>query len=349
MKKALFPLFIIIFLSLIVEAQSNPDKDLFLTKSLAKETISKVYARTSGGSIDVTGISTGETRLEVYVRANNAKNNTAPSKEELQRRLDEDYELSISVTNNQLEVVAKKKNKNLDWKKQLNISFQVFVSSAISTNLQTSGGGIHLSNLSGTQNFSTSGGNLDLDKLTGNINGKTSGGSIRVSNSSNDIYLKTSGGSIKASNCKGNIHLFTSGGSLSFNNLDGTIEAKTSGGSIHGNNIKGELTTHTSGGGIDLQEMAGSIDASTSGGNIEVGLTQLGKHIKLSTSSGSIDLQMPDKQGLNLNLHASKIKTNALTNFNGTKEEDEINGTLNGGGIPVSVKAVGGRIAIDFK
>ncbi|HEY0054574.1 MAG TPA: DUF4097 family beta strand repeat-containing protein [Pedobacter sp.] len=345
--KKFFLLFVSITSGFVSTAQTT--KDLFLTRSLTGETIERISAKTSGGSIDVTGISTGESRLEVYVHANNVKNNLSLSKEEIQKRMKEDYDLSISIANNQLNVTAKQKNGHLDWKRSLNISFKFFVNSSVSTDLLTSGGSINLSNLKGKQNFTTSGGSLDLDKLSGKIEGKTSGGSIRVTNSDNDINLKTSGGSIKAANCKGNIKLFTSGGSLNFTNLSGKIESRTSGGSIYATNISGEFSTHTAGGQIDLVDMKCSLDASTSGGSIDVATTTLGKYIKLATSSGSVDLQLPAKLGLDLNLQASKIKVNTLNNFSGTKEDDVIKGTLNGGGIPVEVRTSSGRISIDFK
>jgi len=347
--KKLLVLFISISCSPLLNAQSHPEQHLFLTKSLTNEKLQKIYARTSGGRIDVTGITTGETRLEVYVHANNTKNNATLPREEIQKRMEQDYDLSISISNNQLEVIAKPKTKTIDWKRNLNISFQLFVNPKISTDLHTSGGGIRLSDLSGNQNFSTSGGSLDLEKLSGGINGKTSGGSIKITNSSNEISLKTSGGSIKAANCKGTMRFNTSGGSLYFTNLSGDIESRTSGGSIHATNISGEFSTHTAGGGIDLLDMKCSIDASTSGGSIDVESASLGKYIKLSTSSGSIDLNLPDKQKLNLDLRASKIKVNTLNNFSGTKEDDVIKGTLNGGGIPVEARTSGGRITVNFK
>ncbi len=345
MKKNLAFL-IILFLSSAVKAQFNGNKEAYLTRSLTKENIQNVYARTSGGSIQVTGVSTGETRLEVYVTHNG--NYVAVSKEEIKKRMDEDYDLSVSISNNKLSVIAKPKDRNMNWKRQLSISYKIFVQQNVSTDLATSGGSINLSDLKGNQNFATSGGSLRLEDLSGKINGRTSGGSIDVSDCSDNIDLRTSGGSIKAEDCSGRIKLATSGGSLSLIDLAGTIEAKTSGGSIHGDNIKGELITHTSGGSIGLEDMACSLEASTSGGSIHVELVKLGKYVRLTNSSGNIDLEMPDKQGLDLKLFAQKINVSTLNNFSGKKEDHEISGTLNGGGVPVTMKTGSGRIKLDF-
>src|SRR6185369_667042 len=156
-----------------VQAQFDADKDPFKTQSLSNSSIQKVYARTSGGSIMVSGVASGEARIEVFVRPNNYRENRM-SKEDIQKRLDEDYVLVISTDNNKLTATAKPKDRDFNWKRALSISFQIYVPQNNSTDLATSGGSIHLDNLNGSQEFSTSGGSLHIDKLTGNIHGRTS-------------------------------------------------------------------------------------------------------------------------------------------------------------------------------
>ena len=43
-----------------------------------------------------------------------------------------------------------------------------------------------------------------------------------------------------------------------------------------------------------------------------------------------------------------KISTGTLENFKGTNSKEEINGTLAGGGIPITVDADGGNINLEF-
>jgi hypothetical protein len=345
--KKYFLLFLLSALQLSIMAQFNSEKEPLMTKPLSNESIKDVEVQTSGGSISVTGVAASEARIEVYVSPNNNRNNL--SKADIQQRLNELYDLNISVANNKLTATAKRKEKINDWKKSLNISFKVFVQKEVSTDLSTSGGSISLTNLSGKQNFSTSGGSLDIDNVSGNVDGRTSGGSINVENSKDDIELSTSGGSIEAKNCNGKLRLNTSGGSLELKDLKGEIRATTSGGSIHGNNIEGELISHTSGGSIHLSDLACSLETSTSGGNIDVSIRELGKYIKISNSAGNIDLQLPKNKGIDLDLSAEKIKTDHLDNFSGKVSEEEVNGKLNGGGVLVRVDAGGGRISLGLK
>ncbi len=326
-------------------AMSQDSKTPYQTKSLASDGIKNVEVRTSGGSISVTG---GEAspRVEMYVTPNGNREGSL-SKDEIQKRLAEDYEITLTASGNKLTAIAKPKDRNMNWKKALNISFKVFVAKNVSTDLKTSGGSIHLAHLAGTQEFTTSGGSLHIDDLSGKMDGRTSGGSIHLSNSKDEIELTTSGGSIDAENCSGNLTLRTSGGSLDLNGLKGKIDASTSGGSIDGKKVDGELIAHTSGGSVDLKDMTCSVDASTSGGHIDVEITTLGKYVKVRNSGGNIDLQLPSNKGLDLDLRGEKIKTGNLSNFSGSVEEDRIDGKLNGGGVPVSVK--GGRVSISFK
>jgi hypothetical protein len=332
--KAYIILFALALQGLLASAQDN--RSPYLTKSLANGGIKKAFVSTSGGSILVSGASGQPPRIEVYITGNNG---STPSNDEIKKRLDEDYTLDINVSGGELHAIAKRKHDGNwnNWRRQLNIAFRVYVPQSTATNLETSGGSIHLDNLSGDEKFETSGGSLHIDRLTGNIHGRTSGGSISVSNSKDNIDLETSGGSVHANDCSGTIRLETSGGSLSLEDLNGKISAETSGGSIHGNNIKGELRTGTSGGSINLTSLAGSLDTYTSGGSINVQMNEVSKFVKIDASGGHVDLRLPSKQGYNLNLHADKVTADISGNFDGTKEKDRVEGKLNGGGANVDV------------
>lgn len=334
---------------LIVACQSaaalaQTDKTPYLTKSLSNDAINNVTVSTSAGGIMVSGESGQQPRIEVYIKGNN---NQKLSKEEIAKRLEEDYLMNIDVNGHELSATVKNKHNFSNWRRQMSISFKIYVPQAVSTNLKTSGGGIELNNLKGNEEFSTSGGGLDVEKVTGVIRGRTSGGGINVRDCGDDIDLHTSGGGIDAKNCTGKISLVTSGGGLELNDLKGTINAHTSGGGINGGNIEGELVTFTSGGGIDLRGMNCSLDAGTSGGDLRAEMKGVGKYVKLRASSGSIDLVLPTK-GFDLDIAAQQVSQLKLTNFSGEWNRNHIHGTINGGGAPVEAHASSGDVNIKF-
>jgi hypothetical protein len=337
--------FLVLLVTCIAFAAMS-QQTLYLTKPLANESVKNVEAKTSGGSIDIAGGYSQDARIEVYVSPNGHR--ISLSKEEIDTRIKEDYDFTVSVANNKLTAIVKAKHNFINWKNALSVSFKIFVPQNVSSDLATSGGSISLNNLSGTEEFRTSGGSLTVEKLTGKIDGETSGGSIHVSDSKDDIELGTSGGSIGANNCSGKIRLNTSGGSLTLHDLKGDIKATTSGGPVNAKNIGGELITSTSGGNVDLHALSCSVDASTSGGNINVEIINPGKYVKLNNPGGNIDLQIPGDKGYDLRLYAEKINTESFKHFSGSIKEKKIEGSLNGGGIEVMADAGGGKINLSF-
>lgn len=335
MKKYLFLLFIALQ-SVYAIGQKNGEQP-YMTKTLSDASIKQIEAQTSGGNISVAGVENGEARIEVYIHNNNG--NTA-SKDEIAERM-KNYELTIEAGNNKLTAIARSKDRNMNWKKSLSISFKIYTPKMVSANLETSGGNITLSDLEGDQKFRTSGGNLMLNNISGDIDGRTSGGNIVMSHSHENINLETSGGNIEASDCNGKISMTTSGGNVRLNNLTGNIKTSTSGGNISGDNIEGTLSAHTSGGNVNLNAISGSLEASTSGGSMNVEIIKLGDYVRLNNSGGSIDLGLPKDKGIDLHVEGDKIKVGKLYNFSGNTEDNKIDGKLNGGGAEVVVKTSG--------
>lgn len=339
--------FLCIISAILVQAQNSQRGLLYLSKPLSAESINQVEAKTSGGGIEVTGVNPSEARIEVYFTENGHRNSY--SKEEIQKMITNDYDFTVTASGNKLTAIVKPKKTFRNWNNELSISYSIYVPVSCGTQLNTSGGGISISNLNGEQHFYTSGGGLDVKGLTGKIVGRTSGGGINVSDSKDNIDLETSGGGIEAKHCSGQIRLNTSGGSLDLNDLSGNIRASTSGGNVDAEKINGDLTTNTSGGNISLTGISGSLEASTSGGNIDVQVTETGKYVKLSNSGGSVHLEIPKGKGLDLDIHGDRIKTEGLNNFSGSLEKQSITGTVNGGGTPVDIHAGSGGVTLAIR
>ncbi|GAB3990849.1 hypothetical protein GCM10028807_18960 [Spirosoma daeguense] len=327
-------------------ANNNDDRDKPYQVKTFSGNINAVRAETSGGSLTIEGGTDMNAKVEMYVRANNW--NDRLDKEEIEERL-RDYDISITQEGGTIVAIAKRKG-NDNWKKSLSIGFKFYTPRNVTTDLRTSGGSIHLSTLTGNQKFRTSGGSLHMSDIKGDVNGQTSGGSIHldrcVAGASGHLDLQTSGGSIEAKSSSGSMRFHTSGGSIRLTELKGNVDAQTSGGSVHGEDIAGDIKAGTSGGSVRLANVAGSIDASTSAGGVDVTLTKLGQYVRLSTSAGSIRVRMPLDQGLTLNLSGNSIKI-PLNNFSGDTDKNRIKGTLNGGGIPVTLSASSGSVYVN--
>lgn len=328
-------------------AQDKSEKEPYAVQHFANGKINRIKVETTGGNISVKGSNNTEARVEVYVNGNNGRL-TGLSHEQIRQKIEEDYELVISLSANLLTATAKPKHK-FNWNQTVSISFKLFVPQSVSSALATSGGNISLDNLTGSQDFKTSGGNLLLDNLSGNILGKTSGGNIVISHARDNIDLATSGGNIKAENCSGKLSLRTSGGNLLLTELTGDIQARTSGGNVTGNSISGDLSTQTSGGSIRLKDITAGVDATTSAGNIDISFSSVTKKINLHNSSGNINIEIPANAALDLRLTADHIRADDLAHFRGEKDKEKIEGALNGGGTELRADAGSGSIRLSIK
>jgi DUF4097 and DUF4098 domain-containing protein YvlB len=343
--KKLVSLFILgLSISTISLAQ---DKETpYLVKTYKSSEVKNLNVSTSSGGISIMGGAGDEARIEIYLKVNNGGSNL--SKDEVENRLKE-YELSIKKEGETILCIAKRKSESSrnNWKNGLSISFKIYTPEKISINLITSGGGISLKNLTGNLGFSTSGGGLKLQNLGGIIKGHTSGGGINISGCRDNIDVATSGGGIDVEDCNGDIKLTTSGGNLTLKKLNGTINATTSGGGIRAEEISGDFVTSTSGGSIKLKDITASVKATTSGGVIDADIKSLGKYLSLSTSAGSIHIRMPMDKGIDLDLYGQRVKVPTLSKFSGTVEKNRVKGSLNGGGIAVSIEANSGGVYIN--
>jgi len=325
-----------------VRTQSRGNDVPFITREFSASSIKEVESSTLGGSLILTGNAGSKARVEVYVSHDNW------SADKIKQVFDANYDLNIKVESGKLYVEAKPKRNMSDWNQNgLNISLKISVPKQINSNLQTTGGSIRITDLSGSQNFKTTGGSLSVENVSGNITGSTSGGSITVSKSKDNIDLSTSGGSVTANDCSGKIDLKTSGGSLNMNNLEGTVSATTSGGSITANDIKGNIKTGTSGGSMNLSGISGNLEAYTTGGSMNVKIKSVSNYVKLS-NSGNINLTLPEGKGFNLNLMANRIGTTGYKNFNGHSDDNSMVGTISGGGPEINVKSSQG-IRLSFE
>lgn len=305
------PIFLVIICSITVLAH---DGDPFMVKSFTLETGGNLKVKINGGGISVSSRPGNTVRVEMYVRKGSK---WITPDDDLAKDIKQDYDIEITQSDNTVSAIVERKSSPGSWFNwftgdNISISFTVYVPEKTSCNLNTSGGSIRLTGVTGKQDVRTSGGSLDLENIRGNMEARTSGGGISI-----EKYA-------------------------------GTLNAHTSGGPIDLRDARGEIEVSTSGGGIKLDNVDGSIDASTSGGGIHASVSTLTKYLKLKTSGGSITAVVPTGLGMDLNLKGNRVNAK-LVNFNGEAEKDKIVGSMNGGGIPVVMATSGGSVNLEYR
>jgi hypothetical protein len=194
----------------------------------------------------------------------------------------------------------------------------------------------------------TSDGNISLAGLNGDQELKTSDGNIRISNAAGNVTGKSSDGDVSLDGIKGSVEAHTSDGNIEASNIVGDIMASTSDGNITISKAEGNTSLKTSDGHITFKELTGSFSGVTSDGNIRGSFVQLKKELVARTGDGNIDITLPDRLGLDLDIKGESLHV-PLTGFSGRSDDDVIRGKANGGGIPVSLSTSDGSVTLAYR
>ena len=194
----------------------------------------------------------------------------------------------------------------------------------------------------------TSGGSVTAMGLTGEVKADTSGGKMKFGQLRGPLDARTSGGSIALEGCDGAIKIATSGGAIDCKNGGGSLDARTSGGSIIVRGFNGDTEVKTSGGKLTLENINGAISGKTSAGSIDAALLDpVPGDVMLQTSAGSIDVSLSVKAAVTIDAKSSLGNIRTEIPMLATKSgDDRLEGTLNGGGKSLNLKASVGSITI---
>jgi hypothetical protein len=169
--------------------------------------------------------------------------------------------------------------------------------------IETRGGNVQASDLSGELEARSAGGRMDVDDIRGRTGIRTGGGdiqvgtvggalrcysgagAIRVQSSGGESWFETAGGEISVHQAMGPVHAATAGGNIRIDRASGTVFARTAAGLIEVQQADGVVTAESSGGAIQVNAANGVL-CDSAGGAIR--LRNVGGALRASTAQGSI-------------------------------------------------------------
>lgn len=185
--------------------------------------------------------------------------------------------------------------------------------------VETDGGNVDASGVSGRVEAESGGGNVRLDDIGNGANAETGGGSIDVGTISGDIGVHTGGGSIVVHQANGKVVAETGGGSVEILSSALGASVETGGGSIEVRHSGGRVKVETGGGTIDLGDIGGPADIDTGGGNIR--LASARGHVHAETGGGGIELNGVPSATASTGAGAITVK---LMNTGGERHDSEL-------------------------
>jgi hypothetical protein len=219
------------------------------------------------------------------------------------------------------------------WKgpNETDAKYTISVPAQFNVRLNTGGGGISVSDVTGEVKANTGGGNLNLARVRGPLAGNTGGGGI------------------EATDCEGTINLNTGGGRAAVSGGGGALELKTGGGGVSAKKFDGPVRLQSGGGELSVEHVTGEINGSTGGGSIHAVMpSEIAANVRLSTGGGGITVSIPTTAAFSLDAHTSggSVSSELPVTVVGKMQEGRLEGTVNGGGKAVVLRSGGGGIHI---
>lgn len=154
-------------------------------------------------------------------------------------------------------------------------------------------------------NASTSSGNITFNRAEGKRDISSTSGDIEVYNGSGDSSFSTSSGYITIENSDGVLDATANSGDIEIHHSKGDKELKTSSGYITLDDSDGFVKATASSGDISVTGARGGAEIKTSSGYINLELTKLTDNIKLTASSGDVELRLPTATAFQFTASAS--------------------------------------------
>jgi DUF4097 and DUF4098 domain-containing protein YvlB len=180
-----------------------------------------------------------------------------------------------------------------------------------------------------------------------NLEINTGGGNISISNLTGNVALNTAGGNLKLTKITGDVHATTSGGNLKYEDIRGNISSTTSGGNVKIYKFNGNVDVATSGGNMELEGANGSIDASTSGGNIKLQYVGKNQGIELNSAAGNISVRVPEDFDAEADLYTTVGSINSdFAKVDNESMSSKLKVRLNNGGNKLKCVTSAGNISL---
>jgi two-component system, LytTR family, sensor kinase len=259
-----------------------------------------------------------------------------------------EYDIELDQENDLLNISIRYKGGITNWFRLMAMKMVILVpqNSTISVDCTTDSGNIEAENYTGKLHLYTGAGTIRLHKIDADIECKTGAGVVDIRQCKGTINAHSSAGAMEVEHCDGSININTAAGSIEMSHLIGQVNANTAAGSIEAFDIDGSLYLTTAAGSIAIKSMKGSLIATTYLGSVSAEVLALGASVHLTAHAGSVDLQMPFDQGINLLASGMSVSMSKTAIFEGIKERSRIEGRMQDGGIPVELKATVGTVKI---
>jgi DUF4097 and DUF4098 domain-containing protein YvlB len=211
-------------------------------------------------------------------------------------------------------------------------------------------GSIRVENVDRALALKNENGSVDVRDVGANATISTSFASATVSNIRGALDLTSTNGNVAVTDA-GRTSIRTSFGSVRATTIHGDAEVHDQNGNITLSGVEGAARVRTTFGSVFLKGINGAISVENQNGAISVSDPPSGKcrDISLKTNFSSIRVALPPHAAYNVHARTSfgSIRSDLPITASGSLSQENITGTINGGGCRLELETANGNITIE--
>jgi DUF4097 and DUF4098 domain-containing protein YvlB len=128
------------------------------------------------------------------------------------------------------------------------------------------------------------------------------------------------------------------------------VRARTLNGAVKVEGLSGRLVVNTTNGALTARELSGGVEARAVNGRLEIALRSVGEDpIDLRTTNGAVRLTLPPEAKANVSatcVNGSIDASGLALDLMGEQSKRRLRGRMNGGGTPIELNTVNGKIEL---
>lgn len=199
-----------------------------------------------------------------------------------------------------------------------------------------------------TFSAATTSGDIWARQVTGKSSISSVSGEIAVGGQNGDITISTTSGDIYAEQVTGEALVSSVSGEIFLKRQNGDVDASSTSGDIRIGVLQGNFEMDSSSGEVQIADGTGQGRADTISGDVQIYLAQLTGDLNISTTSGWVDLRLPETVSLTLDFDSTSGECSTFFDdqLSYNKKGNKADGQYGGGAQKVRVSTTSGDLRI---
>jgi DUF4097 and DUF4098 domain-containing protein YvlB len=334
-----------------VQARERYEEQSQTTLTLAPQT--SLLVENARGSVRLEPGDTGVVRLEAHKRAYGRTDREA-------RKLASEVSVNVDRVGARMEVHVEypghlaPNNVHVEvfgeevTSRRAEVELVVYVPAGTPTRVETRSANLTVNGTAGPLEFGTTSGDAEVDKHVGSFSVRTTSGDVTVAQVEGDLDMNTTNGDLHVKHVGGDLRYDATSGALVAADVDGSVTVRTVSGDVTVRRAGGAVLVTTTSGDIVTKNVPGDVQIRTASGDVVASVASSIKRIAVETTSGSVNLVLPDPLAGKLDVHTSsgEVQAQVPMTLRQNPTRRQLDAVLGPGDATTSVQTSSGDISI---